>query len=522
MAHGCLMVVLHCELGHASEPVAEVVKQVSLRLGCIEQTLVKQEQTLVKQEQTVVKKLEELRLQLDSSSSSMASMSDVDKGIRVSKSTVRLIMPKPLSGEEAEGLWPEDCWKNLKGLSPEKYFKELLSGLRDDASTCWKIKFTGSSPSVCGPVLKPDVLIYKRPPSAGVDPIPLTTGVILELQSGGGKYNSYFNIGKAARYGEKMLESLMGFRRSVLVGVTDLEMVQWFKVIMEDKKRFTYEVHVELNDVRGSLCALLKSSLSDLEVEVPVLSVSRVEYEPIRFLGSGATSNVLCVKDEDDREYAAKIPLHGKNLQNDYRMLTCLNDVKGVPKVLGWFDDEKSLRIHPVGERISHKSISSRWSLVPGLVDVLERAHEHGIINRDVRPDNIMIAKRELEETEMLYILDWGYAVTKKKSSCFSGGVMYASERILEQLAEGDHQVVVDERDDTEALVHTIFALRYREKHKMLRGLNRQDFDEIRRFWSVCYDEHPGWQSAWTAARSGDYVELKRELQKMVLNSCLS
>ena len=81
---------------------------------------------------------------------------------------------------------------------------------------------------------------------------------------------------------------------------------------------------------------------------------------------------------------------------------------------------------------------------------------------------------------------------------------------------------MVDERDDTEALVHTIFALRYREKYKMLRGLNRQDFDEIRRFWSVCYDEHPGWQSAWTAARSGDYVELKRELQKMVLNSCLS
>jgi hypothetical protein len=34
----------------------------------------------------------------------MASMSDVGKGIRVSKSSVRLIMPKPLSGEEAEGL----------------------------------------------------------------------------------------------------------------------------------------------------------------------------------------------------------------------------------------------------------------------------------------------------------------------------------------------------------------------------------------------------------------------------------
>lgn len=143
-------------------------------------------------------------------------------------------------------------------------------------------------------ICSPDVLIYKRPPSAGVDPISLMTGVILELQSGGGKYNSYPNIGKAARYGKKMLESLMGFRRSVLVGVTDLDKVQWFKVVMEDRKRFMYEVHIELNDVHGLLCALLNSSLSDLEVELPVLAVARVEYEPIRFLGSGATSNVLC------------------------------------------------------------------------------------------------------------------------------------------------------------------------------------------------------------------------------------
>jgi hypothetical protein len=113
-------------------------------------------------------------------------------------------------------------------------------------------------------------------------------------------------------------------------------------------------------------------------------------------------------------------------------MHTCLNDVKGMPKVLGWFDDDKSPRIHPVGERISHKSISSRRSLVPGLVDVLERAIKHGTIIHDVRPDNIMIAKGVSEETKMLYIVDWSYAVAKQKSSCFSGGVMCALERILE------------------------------------------------------------------------------------------
>lgn len=49
---------------------SELVEQISLRLGCIEQG-----------QQAVVKKLKELRVQLDSSSSSMASMTDADKGI---------------------------------------------------------------------------------------------------------------------------------------------------------------------------------------------------------------------------------------------------------------------------------------------------------------------------------------------------------------------------------------------------------------------------------------------------------
>lgn len=109
----CLMVVLR-----AICVVNQRMRQSLLNwwnIGCIEQALVKQEHTLLKQEQAVVNKLEKLRVQLDSSSSSMALMSDVDKGIGVSKSTVRLIMPKPLSDEEAEGLWPEACWTNPEG-----------------------------------------------------------------------------------------------------------------------------------------------------------------------------------------------------------------------------------------------------------------------------------------------------------------------------------------------------------------------------------------------------------------------
>jgi serine/threonine protein kinase len=43
---------------------------------------------------------------------------------------------------------------------------------------------------------------------------------------------------------------------------------------------------------------------------------------------------------------------------------------------------------------------------VLGLLDVLERAHKLGIINRDVQSDNIMVAKGESEENEMLNIMD--------------------------------------------------------------------------------------------------------------------
>lgn len=109
------------------------------------------------------------------------------------------------------------------------------------------------------------------------------------------------------------------------------------------------------------------------------------------------------------------------------------------------------MRIHLVGEWISHKSISSCWSLVPELVDVLESAHKLSIINGYVRLENIMIAKGESKESEMLYILDWSYVVTKRKPTCFTRGVLYASKRILRKLAGGDYEVVVDEWDDTKA-----------------------------------------------------------------------
>ena len=54
----------------------------------------------------------------------------------------------------------------------------------------------------------------------------------------------------------------MGFRRSV--GITDLEKLQQFKVLMQNKKKFMYEMHDDLNELYESLSALFKSSVSTI------------------------------------------------------------------------------------------------------------------------------------------------------------------------------------------------------------------------------------------------------------------
>jgi hypothetical protein len=324
-----------------------------------------------------------------------------------------------------------------------------------------------------------------------------------------------YNLGKAAHYGEKMLETLGDFRSCVLVGVTDLEKVQFFKVIREQKGQFRYAIHHELTNVREVLCALLKSSPCDLFLELPVLEMSGVQYETVDYLGCGATSNVVLVKDVGGRSYAAKIPHSTKSLQTDHSVLSKLQGVNGVPQMFGWFDDGKSLKISPVGRKLNCKSISSWSDMVPGLVDVLREAHDLAIINRDVRPENIMSAEGRL------YILDWGYAVAKGEPYAFSGGVMYASDRILGLLESGSYKVLAEEKDDLEALVHSIFALRYKSYFNELHGIDRMRFGDLRAFWEKCFARIQYWRPILEAARNTDYIKVKSEFERMVREGTL-
>lgn len=179
---------------HASPTIVELVKG-------LEQDVRKQVKGL---EEDVRKQFEEMRVQLASSSSSMASPSYPDKGRLVKASTARLHLPPPLIGEEAENMWPEGSWNSRARGSVEKDFLELVKELRSTASSPWNLKVTGkSSFFFYGSLIKPDVVIYKRPRSPEVGPVPLTTGVMLELKSGkDGLYNNDLRVGKAAYYGE--------------------------------------------------------------------------------------------------------------------------------------------------------------------------------------------------------------------------------------------------------------------------------------------------------------------------------
>lgn len=68
------------------------------------------------------------------------------------------------------------------------------------------------------------------------------------------------------------------------------------------------------------------------------------------------------------------------------------------------------------------------------LVDILYYVHKKGIVHRDVRPENIMVAQSLHRKTKKrLFLIDWGFAAPCGVAKEFCGGIMVASDGVLRQ-----------------------------------------------------------------------------------------
>ncbi len=133
-------------------------------------------------------------------------------------------------------------------------------------------------------------------------------------------------------------------------------------------------------------------------------------------------------------------------LAGEVSTLQQLAGIPGVPRLVGVCKDANFMRgivMQPLGKVIEWEEWNSRITaeqplhkLVGQLVHTLEMSHARGIINRDVRPGNVIVAGSN--ETQQLVSIDWGFAVKCPEGRgsvalVYEGTIGYASDSVWRQ-----------------------------------------------------------------------------------------
>jgi hypothetical protein len=216
----------------------------------------------------------------------------------------------------------------------------------------------------------------------------------------------------------------------------------------------------------------------------------------------------------------------------DLEVLRRLEGIPGVPRVVGLCSDawgRDALMTAPVGEVLEwrvwdEQSVSPAplHTLVGGLVRALQSSHSRGVINRDIRPSNIVFASKQAPQ--QLVIIDWGFAVQCEDGArCFegpySGTIPYASDWVLKHYAYAQSMggdVVVCPEDDLVSLVRCAFAVVHPSARMKLRLLDRGGAAAVLSWWQDALAFRPGWRAAVAAAERGDYAGVERLLPELM------
>jgi hypothetical protein len=227
---------------------------------------------------------------------------------------------------------------------------------------------------------------------------------------------------------------------------------------------------------------------------------------------------------------AARPPAAGAaaTLPGDLEVLQRLQGVPGVPHLVGLCTDawgQDALMTAPVGEVLEWR-VWDKQSVLPaplhtlagGLVQTLQRSHGLGVINRDVRPSNIIIAGEQGAQQQQLVIIDWGFAVQCKAGAPrfrgpYSGTIAYASDSVLQQYAgSGGCDVAVGPEDDLVSLVRCAFAVVHPSARMKLRVLDRGGAAGVLGWWRAALACRPRWLEAQAAAEQGAYASVQQLL----------
>lgn len=340
--------------------------------------------------------------------------------------------------------------------------------------------------------------------------IPLTTAAIIDLKQQGGGYDNDANVGKAITYGRVFLQQLpQTLRKMVLVGLTDLLSITLILVRLDSNAQGTedlsFDMSARLPDVKRTLLQLLSCEPQRWFVELPDLGPS---IQIVGLLGSGATSHVYEAA-EGGQQVVAKVPFI-QDLSHECSILQSLQGIAGVPELLHNQCVGDGILMRPVLDPLTARAffVHNLHNSLPSLVQTLKLAHGKRIINRDVRPSNLM------HNQSTIFLVDWGSA-TLLQRSLYEGTIHYASLGVLQQLTQDLAIIFTGPADDLESLVASVFCISHPDTNQELqRGAKLPA--SVMQWWIQTWKSRPQWQLALTAARAANHEAVGDCLQALL------
>lgn len=219
----------------------------------------------------------------------------------------------------------------------------------------------------------------------------------------------------------------------------------------------------------------------DDEAEARVGQVLNEKYTLERMLGMGGMAAVYLARHRNGAKVAVKI-LHSNFARNEQvrerflREAYAANKVDhhGVAQVLdddivrGGVDDGA---VYLVMELLDGESLEDRAGRAPpideqellrvldSVLDVLEAAHAHGVVHRDLKPDNIFLARDPEDGRLKVKVLDFGLARLQEVASSTQFGLALGTPSYMSPEQAAGRADEIDGRTDIFAMGATGFRL---------------------------------------------------------------
>ena len=422
----------------------------------------------------------------------------------------------PPSADDAttQKLFPKDEWITVSsdaGTKSESKLNIVFETQTEEAHKLANSVFIKPKKELCKPKIPDFVLVDKEFQEV---PTPDTVGALLFAQSTTESSKSYATeaaVGEAVAVAQVLLRNASQQRQFIITGVTNFKKIRWFRVERPTISGcFNGSRSCETASVRESLAGMMCCPLETLGICKSSIVLGGQQYRLCRWLGEGATSNVYAVNVENV-ECAVKVAKPGHSVSMDVRNLERLQDIKGIPTLV-MSKLPSILVITPVAEQFSLELLCKKGmhEHLGELVDTLQCAHSRGIVNRDIRIANILIAE------DQLIIVDWGYATSSNEPDSFAGTAHFASTRVLNMLEEGQCTFVFEPSDDLVSLVRSLYAFSRCNMVRVQNGLidlSNDDFAQIQEFWETEIKHNSQWEEAEMYAKQGEYAALKGWIQ---------